>query len=208
MATLELEREQVVIVNAEAQKHNAMIKERYRRLQDAEYNQFARETQSVRASVLAPEAPVAPTIAQTPAVEQMPQITQYVPKRAETSVFTTEKFTAVENHVVEMPIAPVQTAQAPVEVYAPAAVQQEEYMLTGMAKKALAVFGATVVAMMSVIGVNSYVIRQKTVRIQNLQQKKEQLLEANEELQRRLEIATSDDTIAEYAQSQGMILDK
>ena len=209
MATLELERTQVVSAEMEAQKHNAMIKERYRRLQDAEYNQFARETQNVRASVLAPEAPVfTSTIEQTPAVEQMPQITQYVPKRAETPVFTMEKFAAVENHVVEMPVAPVQAVQAPVEVYTSAAVQQEEYMLTGTAKKALAIFGATVVAMLSMICVNSYVIRQKTIRIQNLEQKKEQLLDLNEEIQRRLDAATSDEAIAEYAQSQGMILGK
>jgi cell division protein FtsL len=138
----------------------------------------------------------------------MPQITQYVPKRAEMPVFTTEKFSAVENRVEEMPVQAVQAVQAPVEVYTSAAVQQEEYMLTGMAKKALAIFGATVVAMLSMICVNSYVIRQKTIRIQNLEQKKEQLLEANEEIQRRLEAAMSDETIAEYAQSQGMILGK
>jgi hypothetical protein len=58
------------------------------------------------------------------------------------------------------------------------------------------------------ICVNSKVIRQKTIRIQNLEQKKEQLLDLNEEIQRRLDAATSDEAIAEYAQSQGMILGK
>jgi hypothetical protein len=60
--------------------------------------------------------------------------------------------------------------------------------------------------MTALICVNSHVIRQKTIRIQNLEQKKEQLLEMNEEIQRRLEAAQSDETIAQYAQSQGMIL--
>jgi hypothetical protein len=46
------------------------------------------------------------------------------------------------------------------------------------------------------------------LNIQNLEQRKQQLIEENEELQRRLEIAQSDETIEEYAKSQGMILGK
>ena len=208
MATLELERTQVLSVEEQAQRHNAMIAERYRRLQDAENNQFARETQTVRASVLAPEKPVftAPVV-ETPAVEQMPQITDFVPTHAEMPVFTTEKFNAVQD-VVETPVAPLQNAAAPVELYTPTAVQAPEYALTSMAKTVLAVFTAVVVAMTTLICVNSHVIRLKRVRIQNLEQKKEQLLDLNEEIQRRLEAAQSDETIAQYAQSQGMILGK
>ena len=88
MATLELEREQVLSVEEQAQRHNAMINERYRRLRDAENNQFARETQDVRASVIAPEKPVfvAP-VAESPVVEQMPQITEFVPTHTMRSTF-------------------------------------------------------------------------------------------------------------------------
>jgi cell division protein FtsL len=206
MATLELEREQVLSVEEQAQRHNAMINERYRRLRDAENNQFARETQDVRASVIAPEKTVfvAP-VAESPVVEQMPQITEFVPTHTEMPVFTTEKFNAVQD-VIESPVAPMQVSTAPVELYTTSATQAPEYMLTGMAKTVLAVFSAVVVAMTALICVNSHVIRQKTIRIQNLEQKKEQLLEMNEEIQRRLEAAQSDETIAQYAQSQGMIL--
>ena len=206
MATLELEKVQVLNVEEQAQRHNAMIRERYRRLQDAEHNQFAREENTIRASVIAPEAPVfvAP---ETPVVEQLPQITEFVPTQAEMPVFTTEKFNGTRvQDVVETPVAPVQVATAPVEVYTATATKAPEYMLTSMAKTVLAVFSAVVVAITSLICVNSHVIRQKTIRIQNLEQKKEQLLDINEEIQRRLSAAQSDEAIAEFAQTQGMVL--
>ena len=123
----------------------------------------------------------------------------------ETPVFTTEKFQAVQD--VATPIAPTQ-AVAPVELYAPTAVKAPEYMFTNTCKTVLAVFTAVVTAMLTLICVNSSVIKQKTLNIQNLEQRKQQLIEENEELQRRLEIAQSDETIEEYAKSQGMILGK
>lgn len=207
MATLELEKTQVLSVEEQAQQHNAMIKERYRRLQDAEHNQFASETPSVHASVLAPETPVyAPSVTETPKMEQVPQITEYVPTRAEVPVFTTEKFTTATAHVVETPVAPTQAVSAPVELYAPTAVETAQYMLSSMAKTVMAVFTLIVVAMLTLICVNSHIIRQKTVRIQDLEEKKEQLVDMNEEIQRRIQAAQSEETIAQYATSQGMIL--
>ena len=208
MATLELEKTQVLSVEEQAQQHNAMIRERYRRLQDAENNQFSNATQPVRASIIAPEAPtfVAPVM-ETPTIEQMPQITEYLPKRMETPVFTVDKFQGVQE-VIQTPVAPMQTVTAPVELYTATAEKAPEYVLTGMAKKALVAFGSVVFSMLAVICVNSNVIRQTSANIQNLEQKKQQLINENEELQRRLEIAQSEETIAQYAQSQGMILDK
>ena len=207
MATLELEKTQVLSVEEQAQQHNAMIRERYRRLQDAEHNQFASETHSVHASVIAPEAPVyAPPVTETPKMEQVPQITEYVPARAEVPVFTTEKFTTATAQVAQTAIAPTQTVSAPVELYAPTAVESAQYMLSSMAKMMMAVFTLIVVAMLTLICVNSHIIRQKTVRIQDLEQKKEQLMEMNEEIQSRIQAAQSEETIAQYATSQGMIL--
>ena len=207
MATLELEKTQVLSVEEQAQQHNAMIRERYRRLQDAEHNQFASETHSVHASVIALEAPVyTPPVTETPKMEQVPQITEYVPARAEVPVFTTEKFTTATAQVAQTAIAPTQTVSAPVELYAPTAVESAQYMLSSMAKMMMAVFTLIVVAMLTLICVNSHIIRQKTVRIQDLEQKKEQLMEMNEEIQSRIQAAQSEETIAQYATSQGMIL--
>ena len=205
MATIELEKTSVL--TTEAQKHNAMISERYRRLQDAEADQFGStpqvRTESVRASVLAPEKPV-----DAPVLEQTPQVTEYVRSRIETPVFTTDKFNNITDAAVAVPVIDTPVAPMPVEVYAPteAVAQEAQYSLSRMAKTVIAAFAATVVAMISLIGVNSHIIRQKTVRIQNLEEKRQELLEENAEIQRRIEIAQSEETIREYALSQGMIL--
>ena len=99
-------------------QHNAMIAERYRRLQNAEASQFGEHTEetrnesnyTVRASVLAPEAPVmnAPVV-DAPAQEQVPQITQYVRTPVENPVFTTEKFDVVNENKA---VAQVRTPKA------------------------------------------------------------------------------------------------
>lgn len=209
MATLELERTRVLGAEEEAQKHNAMIAERYRRLQDAEADQFAescRAEDSIRASVLTPEAPVYTAPAETPVVEQTPQVTEFVRARIETPVFTTEKFNGLtEEKTVEI-TAPTQTA--PVELYAPtqAVAAEAQYSLSAMAKAVLAAFVATVMVMLTLICVNTQLIRMKSVRIQNLEEQKQQLSEELSELQSRIEMAQSEEAIRQYALSNGMIL--
>ena len=87
MATItEMNRIQSVTEETDARrKLNAMIRDCYRRLQNAESTQFMQETvntvnvNTVRASVIAPERPVQAT----PALEQTPQITQYVRTHAQ-----------------------------------------------------------------------------------------------------------------------------
>ncbi|MBE7068603.1 MAG: hypothetical protein E7381_04810 [Clostridiales bacterium] len=211
MATIELERATLLTVEEEAQKHNAMINERYRRLQDAEADQFGSSTidaQSVSATVIAPEKPVQTQPVDTSSLAQAPQVTEYVRSRIETPVFTTEKFNAVSDVAVAKPTVSAPVAPMPVEVIAPVqAVEQEvQYSLSRMAKMVIVAFVTLVVAMLSLICVNTQIIRQKTIRIQNLEEKKQELIEQNQEIQRRIEIAQSDETIREFAQSQGMIL--
>lgn len=212
MATIELERTQVSMPQTEEQRiHNAMIRERYRRLQNAEADQFASEpkaqtvTQPVRASVLTPERPMV----ETPAVEQVPKVTEFVPTptRTQSPVFTTEKFAATQEQTATY-TPPQQVAEMPVELYTPTATAtavEAQYSLSRMAKLVMAAFTALVVVMLTLISVNSSIIRQKQIRIRNLEQKKEQLLEQNEEIQRRIQMAQSEETIREYALSQGMI---
>ena len=211
MATIELERATLLTVEEEAQKHNAMINERYRRLQDAEADQFGSSTidaQSVSATVIAPEKPVQTQPVDTSSLAQAPQVTEYVRSRIETPVFTTEKFNAVSDVAVAKPTVSAPVAPMPVEVIAPVqAVEQEvQYSLSRMAKMVIVAFVTLVVAMLSLICVNTQIIRQKTIRIQNLEEKKQELIEQNQEIQRRIEIAQSDETIRAFAQSQGMIL--
>lgn len=212
MATLlENEQMQTITQDRAAQLHNAGIQERYRRLRDAEERQFAQPTQNateytVRASVLAPERPSFATPTQSvPAVEQVPQVTEYVRERIETPVFTTDKFQAVEEQATAYaPAAPVempQMLQAPAEF----AAVEESYSLSAYAKRAMAIFGAVVTAMLSVVCINSHLINQKKVKIRNLEEKREELMEKNEEIQRRIENATDDQTIMDYIISEGMI---
>ena len=150
----EYQRTELNSAEVEAQKHNAQIRERYNRLLSAEADQLASETyaqapvQEVRASVLAPEAPtyVSPVTAETPVLEQVPQVTEFVREEVAASVFTTEKFdrlqefNGVSNSAAAEVVAP--TYVAPVFQNAAAATMEvEQYALSSFAKKVIAGVG-------------------------------------------------------------------
>ncbi len=203
--TAELERVQTMNAQKIAEEHNAMIKERYRRLQDAEAEQFASLAENTyaqpRASVF---APAAPSFVSAPAVEQMPQVTEFVQARVEAPVFSNSvQAEAVASVVAPAPVAPMQVA-----VYTPAqaAVEsQTEYSFSPVAKKVLMAVAATATIMLSIIGINSGIIKRNNVRLKNLREQEQTLAEENAELQARIEAATSEDTIMQYAQEHGMI---
>lgn len=96
--------------------------------------------------------------------------------------------------VAEMPVAAVNTEAA-----------EESYGLSAFAIRMIAAFAAAVVMLLTVIGINSYVIRQKTNQLRNLEQRREQLVEETEALEAQIEEATSYEAILEYAQEHGMI---
>lgn len=217
MATLlENERTQETLLTKEAELHNAQIKERYRRLAAAEERQFGEDTTqnatdyTVRASVLAPERPVftSPSFEEVPKVEQTPQVTEFVRERIESPVFTTDKFNGVQEEVVT-----AQPVQAPVEIpfagqaptMAVSVSQETQYSLSRMAKMVMAAFAAVVVMMLTVICINTQIINQKTMQLRNLEEQRAELMEQNAEIQRRIDEARSEETIKEYALSQGMI---
>ena len=215
------ERESIRIANAEleAQQHNAQISERYRRLQNAVADQFTSQTYTapVQASVSTLErtAFTAP-VQDTPVVEQAPEVTDYTNESIASSVFTAERFNGVEagnptamsvTTVAPTYIAP--TYIAPVVEQAPTtAVEvgtQEHYALSPFAKAALGVFAAVVVGMTALIGVNSNIIEQKKIKIKNLEKQRQQLIEQHEDIQNRIEIAQSEETILEWAREQGLV---
>lgn len=213
MATLlENERTQTLTQDREAELHNAGINERYRRLAAAEERQFgesnATET-TVRASVLAPERPAftAPTAENIPAIEQIPTVTEYVRTRAESPVFTTEKFGGITEEApvaVQTPVEmPAQTAVA--AVAAVAVSQEAQYSLSRMAKIVMAAFATLVAVMLAVICINTQIISQKTLQLKALEVQRAELLEENAEIQNRIAQARSEEAIREYAKSQGMI---
>lgn len=193
----------------EAQLHNAGIKERYRRLAAAEERQFGESNateNTVRASVLAPERPAftSPTAENIPAIEQMPTVTEYVRTYAESPVFTTEKFSGITEETPVAVQAPVEMiAQAPVA--AVAAIEEVQYSLSRMAKIVMAAFATLVAVMLAVICINTQIISQKTLQLEALEAQRAELLEENAEIQSRIAQARSEETIREYAKSQGMI---
>ena len=206
---LEYERTQELTATREAELHNAGIKERYRRLRDAEERQFGENTTTetnatdytVRASVLAPERPVV----SAPTDVQAPTVTEYVRKRVESPVFTTEKFNALPQETPVSVQAPVEipTAQAPVATVAVAT--EAQYSLSQMAKTVMAAVAALVVMMLVAICINTHIINVKTAQLQALETRQAELTELNTEIQNRIQKAKSEQSIREYAESQGMI---
>lgn len=184
MSTLTETRMNTVADFKEAELHNAQIAERYKRLQNAESMQFS-DTVAVAS---------APTVERT--VEE-PQIMHYTREKIDSPVFTTEKFERTETM-----IAPTQT-QAPVAVQTTAVAEQ--YSLSHMAKMVMAAFAAVVILMLTLICVNTQIINRQSIRIRNLEEKREELVEKSEEIQARIELAQSEETLREYAISQGMI---
>lgn len=174
-----------------AERHNAMIKERYRRLQSAEADQFAEETYTERN-----HSEATPTVAVEENVDTS--------VRSTASIFTAEKFENLQgfhHEEAQVKVAAPQITQKPKAVVA----VEERYGLTPLAKILMAVFTLVVIAMISLICVNTQIIHQKTIKIKNLEQKKEQLMEQNEEIQLRLQQAQSPEAIEEYALANGMV---
>ena len=202
MATLEDVRTKEIAALKEAELHNAGIQERYRRLREAEERQFSNTTQNateytVRASVLTPEKPAFSTFESVEKTAQTPQVTEFVRERVSAPVFPAQNFTQAVQAPIEIPVARVEQAVQTQQV--------AQYSLSSFAKKAIVAFCATVTLMTALIGVNTHLINQKRAEIQSLQTRQQQLLKENEEVQRRIEEATSEESIREYALSKGMI---
>ncbi len=208
--TAQLERTETLQAEKIAREHNAMIKERYRRLQDAEAEQFANVTEDivVRASVLAPETPA---FVNAPVMEQTPVITEFTRPQMETPAFTgtVNSFHAAEAVAPMTTVAPAAPAMQ-VNVYAPtkAAVENEvHYRFSATAKKICMAVAATVTAMVCIIGINSGIMRRNDARLRSLKQQEQRLEEQNEELQKRIaEVKDlSDETLAEIAKEKNWV---
>jgi cell division protein FtsL len=186
------------VATREAAVHNARIKERYHQLLNAEATQLEESYEEARQAYASASAPV---LAPERTVDPMPE--QFGHTRVDSPLFTTETLErTLGGYATD--IAPTQTVQTPVTTVE-SEVRAETYGLTRFAKLAIAAFVGVVTIMMTVIGINSNVIARKSVRVRNLEQKKERLLEENEELQARIREATSYESILEYAEESGMI---
>lgn len=199
------ERQMTQEVSTEREAHNAQISERYRRLQSAEADQFASEREGGTTVATQTEAPIyLSPVNDTPAMQQTPAVTDYVRQGAASALFTAEKFDRLEGFAAEQEmVAP--TYAEPVYEQATATAAVERYALTPLAKIVMAIFTVVVVAMLAMIGVNSRIISQKKLQVKNLEQKREQLVEQHEEIQNRIEVAQSEESIRAWAESHGMV---
>ena len=107
------------------------------------------------------------------------------------------------NVPVNAPAAPVEMPVTAVNVEARA----EGYALNGLAKMVIAAFAALVIVMLTVICINTQVIRKKTVQLRNLERRQEELVQENAELEKNIEEAKSFDKILEFVEENGMIYD-
>ena len=152
-----------------------------------------------------PVEPVAPVQTQQQAkMAQAPVVTEFT--HAVPDLFkaeTMEKVLSRSAMEIAMPAAEVYTA--PVNemtaVETSEVQMEEEYGISAFAKKLLIAFGATVAAMMAVIGVHSYVIQQKNINITQLEQKRQELLEENAEIQARIQRAQSEESLRQFSET-------
>lgn len=211
----------------EARKHNAMIRERYRLLQNAEEAQlektFAEAEQQKRAEQFtAPAAPVAPVVPAAPEAPAAPVVKtqeRAVPLTAQQKdLFTADTFRRVLSGAAEAQAAVQTPVQAPAfrPVYVPGEAKEqvkaveksaekalESYSLTNAAKAVIAAVAAFVVLLIALIGVNTHILNAKGAELTMLEEKKAELVEQSRELANRIEKATSEETIAAWAQANG-----
>ena len=198
-------RERTELLKAEAeqaQKHNDSINENFLKIKNLVHSQFDEdEVQDV-----ATETMEEPVVEETPLyispsnvakLEQAPVVTEYAAPMA-ASVFTSQTY--------EMARENVQPVEFTAPVQATARVVEVRYALTPLAKIAMAAVTCVVVGMLALIGVNSQMIRQKKVRLQNLEEKKQQLINEVDEIETRIAAAQSEETIRQYALENGIVL--
>lgn len=211
----------------EARKHNAMIRERYRLLQNAEEAQlektFAEAEQQKRAEQFnapaAPVEPVVPAMPEAPAAPVVKTQERAVPLTAQQKdLFTADTFRRVVSGAAEAQAAVQTPVRAPAfrPVYVPGEAKEqvkaveksaekalESYSLTNAAKAVIAAVAAFVVLLIALIGVNTRILNAKGAELTMLEEKKAELVEQSRELANRIEKATSEETIAAWAQANG-----
>lgn len=205
----------------EARRHNEQIRQKYLQLQNAEEAQlshvFENAEQQTRAEEFnAPAAPVSAMPAAPVAPAQTAQAKTVSLTEQQKDLFTADTFRRMVSGAAKAQ-APVQeSVQAPVyrPVFTPApekaqeAVKQaekslESYSLTNAAKAVIAAVAAFVVLLITLIGINTRILNAKGVELSALEAKKAELAEQSRELAERIENATSEETIAAWAQANG-----
>ena len=183
----------------ERKLHNSKINERYKEILGTVEGQFGKEETETTATY----SPVMD--APAPTVEQAPRVTEYTPSGVAASLFTTETLDRMAAKPVEDTFAPTVIMPQAVEVATPVMEKEASYSLTPMAMVVMAVFTAVVVIMLALIGMNTQTIQRKSLRLKNLEEKKQELIERNEEVQRYIEELQTEESIIKRATEAGLL---
>lgn len=193
----------------EARLHNEQIRERYRRLQNAEETQLSEtfadaETRRVE-SFVAPQS--APVVNESPAVPEV-EIKPLTEQQRE--LFTAETFRRVfdanrptQQPTVQPVVRPVETT--PVVPQKAQEAVEESYSLSSAAKALIAAFSAFVVLMLSLIGINTRILNAKGAELYALETQRVELVEKSRALAKEIEEATSEEAIAQWAAENGWV---
>ncbi len=205
----------------EARRHNEQIRQKYLQLQNAEEAQLSHvfenaEQQTRTEEFNAPAAPVSAMPAAPVAPVQTAQAKTVSLTEQQKDLFTADTFRRMVSGAAKAQ-APVQeSVQAPVyrPVFTPAPEKTQEtvkqaekslesYSLTNAAKAVIAAVAAFVVLLITLIGINTRILNAKGAELSALEAKRAELAEQSRELAERIENATSEETIAAWAQANG-----
>ena len=200
----------------EAKRHNEMIRERYRQLQNAEEIQLSETfSDAEQAKEIAPSAPAfnaAPAVPVAPVTPAPAEPARTEERSVNVSQQQRELFTAdtfrrvLSDNVQEQTAAPVQAEavrEKKNEAVKEAQKEAETYSLTSAAKAMIAAFAALVVLMLTVIGINTRILNAKGAELTALELQRAELVEESRALAENIVNTTSEETIANWAAQNG-----
>lgn len=184
----------------EAERHNALIKQRYELLKSASEDQINESVSSVDQNVtraysatLTPERPVYTPTAPT-----------YTHTRVDSPIFTPE--------TLDKTIGATATMVSPVEVAAPQAVEtpatvQATFSLTRFAFAAMAAVVMVVALMLAAIGALSNISMQNSIKIRQLEDRKADLQAQISEVEEQIADVRSEEYIKAWAKENGFVFE-
>lgn len=184
----------VMVMDREAELHNSRINNMYSILSNAGSDEletlWEQAKQSARASVVAPEKPATPEFEHTPVQSDL--------FTAETLDRTLGRNAVQAPTYMPQPVAPV-AEQAKTEEYT--------FSLTSAAKKAIAIFASAATVMLTLICVNTNIIKSQDAKIAALEASNESARARIVQLQEDIEYHSSEEVIYEWAAQEGLLED-
>ncbi len=177
--------ERKTIEKTEQQQHNAQISERYRMLLNAVEGQFAAPTKTPSM-----ENPAHIQYEETPEATQTPEVIAYSPVFVTAGAKQAEPVRRVEGSIAQKNVVAAHTSM--------------EYSFSPLAKAMLVAVAVIVSVMLILVGVNSAIIRQRKVRLRNLETEKQEVLDENNEIAKYIQDLKSVENILKNAEELGI----